>query len=757
MAKKLIAKKPFEFSARVTLQLGRESISSSTVAISELIKNSYDADSEVVNLEFYLRENGAVSTLLIKDDGVGMDEDTLFDHWLKIGTNNKVLNGRSVGKKRVFTGAKGLGRLGIDRLCKKLILYTKKKGADKAIQLNVDWSNFENTDKLLHEIHHDIYEVDLPINDKYGDIFSEIDEQGTYLILLGLKDEWTPEFLSALSNEIRLLISPYRSQNDFSVHVTTINKGGTTRKTISSEDILSSAHWKIKSSVDRHGRVSAVFTNNESSEEVTLKPIDWNIWIKNERALPLFGPLTFEFHFLPRNTVTLAKLNLKARDWKQFMDLNRGVRIYRDDFRVRPYGEPSGKGDWLDLGFRKASNPSAISQGNWNIGPHQIVGAISITRKQNSILDDQANREGLIESEAFYQMRAYVLKVIETFEDLISKDSQRNEDTDLAIELSNLLASERNEAIAVDNLKKVTFTKRSKRKKKALPPAMVLHQRIKEFERAKAKREEALDDYYKLLEKEREKLKEEKDTLSNLASLGILTVFFGHEIRTHSSLALENTDEILDLIKDSETGKYKLDYGELREATRAVKDSVSYVDNFSKLAINNIKPDKRTRKKINVPSVFGYIFNLMKSTLDRMGVEYEFKFVRITRSDFKVRSYEIDWESIAINLLTNSLWALENVTKASRKIVVTFERVGGTKLKIIFKDSGCGLEAGMEESIFLPMKSSKRDRIGNSIGTGMGLAIVRTHITEHMAGNIFAEVSSDLGGAAFHIEVQQDV
>lgn len=48
MAKRLIAKKPFDFSARVTLQLGRESISSSTVAISELIKNSYDADAEKV-------------------------------------------------------------------------------------------------------------------------------------------------------------------------------------------------------------------------------------------------------------------------------------------------------------------------------------------------------------------------------------------------------------------------------------------------------------------------------------------------------------------------------------------------------------------------------------------------------------------------------------------------------------------------------------------------------------------------------------
>ncbi|MCS6068911.1 ATP-binding protein [Klebsiella variicola subsp. variicola] len=127
MAKRLIAQKPFDFSARVTLQLGRESISSSTVAISELIKNSYDADAEKVEIEFHLRSNGAISTLVIKDNGVGMNHQTLSDNWLRIGTNNKVITERSDSKNRVLTGAKGLGRLGIDRLCKELILFTKRK------------------------------------------------------------------------------------------------------------------------------------------------------------------------------------------------------------------------------------------------------------------------------------------------------------------------------------------------------------------------------------------------------------------------------------------------------------------------------------------------------------------------------------------------------------------------------------------------------------------------------------------------------
>jgi len=301
MAKKLITSKPFDFSARVTLQLGRESISSSTVAISELLKNSYDADAENIHVDFYLRQSPAVSTLIIKDDGAGMDPNSLLNNWLRIGTNNKVITERSVDKKRVLTGAKGLGRLGIDRLCKKLILITKKAGDESAVQLEVNWSVFENTNKSLNEILHNIYDVQLPIEFKYGEVFSKKEQHGTYLALIGLKDDWTPEFVDALSNELRLLISPYRGVNDFKVNLSTFKNNFKQERIISSEEILATANWKVNAKVDEKGRVRAEFKNNKSDESIILPPIEWSKWIKNQGDIPLFGPLTFEFHFLPRD------------------------------------------------------------------------------------------------------------------------------------------------------------------------------------------------------------------------------------------------------------------------------------------------------------------------------------------------------------------------------------------------------------------------------------------------------------------------
>lgn len=757
MARRYLGNKPFDLSARVPMQLGRESISSSTVAVSELIKNGYDADAENVHVEFYLRESPALSVLVIRDDGNGMDADTIYDHWLKIGTDFKNGVELSLNKNRVLTGAKGLGRLGLDRLSKKVVLYTKKKGSNTVIQLIVDWRKYEKTNASISEIKHDIYEQDLPLSCKYGDIFSSVEDSGTYMVLIGLKDYWHPEFIEDLKQELRLLISPYRSTNDFSITIhRTINNTLLPAELVDTQELLKAASWEVKAIVDTNNKVKLSFKNNSTGELIEQIPTPWKEWISKQGDKPLFGPLKFEFHYMVRKKEFLSKIDISARNWSRFMELNRGVRIYRDDFRVRPYGEPTGKGDWLDLGYRKASSPGGIKQGGFRIAPNQIIGAVSISKTTNAILNDQANREGIVENEAYLQLRTFILKIISSFEVLATKDAQSDENTDLAIELERIIKEKDSELKgAIEKIK--TFSKKRKRKGKKTPPAQVLSQKLRELERAKASHQKALDDYYLYLEKERKKLEGEKDTLSNLASLGVLTVSFGHEIRTHSSLALTNARTLKALIKQAQESEKSIDHDNLISVTDLMITGAQYVDTFSKLAINNIKPDKRTRSKVNVPKIFKYIRGMMSATFSKMGIQCDIEFLKIEEDDFNVRSFEIDWESIAINLITNSTWALEDVKKEERKIKIIFERVGGTRLRLSFMDSGCGLEAGQEDAIFLPMHSRKIDRQGNPIGTGMGLSIIKNQVEEHMpSGTISARQRSDLGGAGFYIEVLQD-
>ncbi len=750
----LIAEKPFEFSARVTLQLGRESISSSTVAISELIKNAYDADAENVCTAFHLRNLGT-SSLVITDDGDGMSAETLFEHWLKIGTDNKSVHERSATKRRILTGAKGLGRLGIDRLCKKLVLYTKTKDMDKAIQLNIDWKKFENTSKSLSEIKHQIFEVDLPVKDKYGEVFLDKDSSGTRMLLIGLKDEWSESFLEALENELRLLTSPFHSKNDFSISLAVTRNNQLTEKSLSSEEILNAARWKVKASVTADGIVSLCYTNNQKNLDINPNPTPWSTWIKNSGEKPIFGPASFEFYYLVQDTENLSKLKLKARNFRDYMRLNQGVRLYRDHFRVRPYGEPSGKGDWLDLGLRKASSPGGISQQGWRIGPNQIIGSVLISRETNSVLNDQANREGLVENSAFFQLRLFLLKVIETFEVLVQKDASSDSDVDFSEELANLL-SKSNEDIehAIASLKKTISTistkKKIKSKKKQLSPAQIVAQRLNELDLLRKKQSEAEKRYLQALHAEKSELQEQKNTLSNLASIGILTISFGHEVRQHSGLALNGTSRALVQLKKQDNTNGNLNYP--IECIEIAKDGAQYVDNFSRFAIENIKPDKRTRKKVNIHKVFNYVFDIFSATLKKMDIQTEVN-LKTPDADYEVYAFEIDWESIAINFMTNSIWAIEsNRDRTKPRIVVDITEHDG-EIELTYKDSGVGLDEGSEDTIFIPMHSGKRDIRGNVIGTGMGLAIVKTHVEDHMNGSITAKAQSDLGGAEFTIKV----
>jgi len=117
-----------------------------------------------------------------------------------------------------------------------------------------------------------------------------------------------------------------------------------------------------------------------------------------------------------------------------------------------------------------------------------------------------------------------------------------------------------------------------------------------------------------------------------------------------------------------------------------------------------------------------------------------------------VNGYEMDWESIVVNLITNATWALEDKPADERKIKV-FLHDQGDEWQIQFADSGIGLEAGTAEFIFRPGFSTKRNSHGEHVGTGMGLFIVRSFVEEHTKGRITAISSGSMGGASFSIHL----
>jgi hypothetical protein len=84
------------------------------------------------------------------------------------------------------------------------------------------------------------------------------------------------------------------------------------------------------------------------------------------------------------------------------------VSVYRDGFRVLPYGQEGN--DWLSLDSRRVNNPTMRLSNN------QVVGYVLISRDANPQLRDQTNREGLISNQALVDLRDELRKIITLLE-----------------------------------------------------------------------------------------------------------------------------------------------------------------------------------------------------------------------------------------------------------------------------------------------------------------------------------------------------
>lgn len=167
----------FSVDAGLINRLGRELVGKGETAISELIKNAYDADATQVNLVFKnaLKPGG---TLIIEDDGSGMTYDELLKGFMRISSSDKIHNPITPQYKRRKAGRKGIGRFSTQRLGGELTIITQTESMDHAIRAIIKWKEFR-TDRDLTDI------------DSSIEFISKIRKKGTTLIIDKLNDSWS--------------------------------------------------------------------------------------------------------------------------------------------------------------------------------------------------------------------------------------------------------------------------------------------------------------------------------------------------------------------------------------------------------------------------------------------------------------------------------------------------------------------------------------------------------------------------------------
>ena len=185
----------FSVDAGIIDRLGTELVARQETAVSELVKNSYDADAKKVTLIFE-NSDSIGGTLFIEDDGLGMTKEQLINGFMRISSTDKLRNPISERFKRKRAGQKGIGRFAVQRLGEKLTITTQTKSADFALVLTINWGKYQGN-KDLSNITNKIHTV------------PKRQEEGTILKIEGLKDRWTQAAIKRIYRYVSAIMQPF--------------------------------------------------------------------------------------------------------------------------------------------------------------------------------------------------------------------------------------------------------------------------------------------------------------------------------------------------------------------------------------------------------------------------------------------------------------------------------------------------------------------------------------------------------------------
>ena len=133
----------FSVDAGVIDRLGSELVARQETAVSELVKNAYDADATKVNIKFE-NSDEIGGTLYIEDNGTGMNREQLINGFMRISSSSKIHNPFSEVYKRKRAGQKGIGRFAVQRLGEKLTITTQTENDETALVLSINWNEYAN-------------------------------------------------------------------------------------------------------------------------------------------------------------------------------------------------------------------------------------------------------------------------------------------------------------------------------------------------------------------------------------------------------------------------------------------------------------------------------------------------------------------------------------------------------------------------------------------------------------------------------------
>ncbi|WP_347050138.1 sensor histidine kinase [Flavobacterium olei] len=442
----------FKPRARLLIQLGDQLIKNESIALVELVKNSYDADANVVNIYMENAEDQDIGIIIIEDDGFGMSPEIVENVWLEPGADFKskqIKEERTSPKySRSPIGEKGIGRFGVHKLGNIIELTTKADGFNE-VYVKINWEDFNNY-KYLNEVPINIIERSIPKHFKNG-------KTGTNIIISKLRKKWERGIAREVKRSITALASPFKNDDSFLPTFDVLDKPGWFDGLLKWEDVKDFSLFKFKITMENSSITDFEYSFmpwptmtklNERHIKInddlikTFKTLKYKNDKGKDESFSLsnydIGKVIFEGYVFDQDPF-LLKMGVSDKvGFKKYLKSNGGVKVFRDGLRVYDYGEPEN--DWLNLDFRRFQQPTKAISNNL------ILGAVYLERKSSSDLVEKTNREGFVENDAYKFFRNSVLHSLEIVETLRLSDKKKLKEIYGATPKSAPLASTLSEA-----------------------------------------------------------------------------------------------------------------------------------------------------------------------------------------------------------------------------------------------------------------------------------------------------------------------
>lgn len=733
--------------------------------------------------------------ILIEDDGTGMSPDDIERGWLTISLSDKremKRAGRTSPKKeRTPLGDKGLGRLSAQRLGSKLEMFTVKERPVPRSDGEVVWTH--DDDRQHVAVDWDLFEEGVPLSRVPVRLETEPRrprERGTRLLITALQnaDVWrrSEGEQSALVGGLTQLVSPFVAEPQFRVLLSIDGEefdfehiGDRVRSaaisthefyfdgeslTIEGKVGLRALVGNDKKDVYRQmigndqGRKFAEFLSRKKVKipNVTFFPSKgWFFSYGVVRDLPpgleyegegddrqIADPGTFQgeidqYRYTRADLSDLGDIFNDAAAYKDFLNRQRGVHIYRDGFGIRPYGIDGE--DWLDLGKGQTSGRSA-----YGLRPSNVVGYVSISARDNPNLEEKTDREGFVNtpvSRNFFRLTDAVVTTINSVLERLRREyvafkNERQKELAGVLNTENVVSEMRStstqakkagaagsDALAVAEAAVEVAAGRVEGVSADPDLLAALRAARDELGRARKAVEEIyalremaarLDGHAEFVEQRFEYLQEQIGEFAELAGLGLTAEALTHELAQIADRVLRETRELTQTLRQKEIVVAEVSaYTEfMRSAMSAMRKQLSHI-------APSLRYVRETQDEVHIEAFLRQIARYYKGKkgFKEAGIDVV---LEAPFEDFVVTVNKGKLTQVIDNLVLNSeYWLREGRRRGTVEAPRITFRSSPPYVDVF--DNGPGIAKEAMVSMFEPFNTTKPKEEGR----GLGLFIVR--------------------------------